>query len=385
MLVSVAGCGPGAPVSAVDRTVEGGVEIVTSIRPSWEAGAGWSVGAEPEVAIGENTDELDHIFSSVGGPVSLSDGRIVAGDYATRELRFFDAEGRFLQSTGGQGEGPGELGVLADVLRCGDDTMFVLDGMRYEVNEVTSEGEFGRRDPFEVNAGVSLLFPLRCNDAGLLLGTDFGGQLVGERQTGFHRGRVHVWLLDPRGYALQDIGEFPGPELFEFNGRTSRHPFGRTISHALGSDRVYVGTADEFEIQVWSLDASLVRRIRRPSDDAAVSRTDFDRYVELESAATSPDRLEEFRLRTNAMPVPDTFPAYEGFVLDAQENLWVRHFPRPGEAGVSWSVFDPTGVWLGELTLPARLWVTEIGDDYVLGMFRDELGDQSVRRYRLQR
>ena len=270
-------------------------------------------------------------------------------------------------------------------MRCGAETLFVLDGMRYEVNVVSLDGEFGPRHPFEVNAGVSLLFPLLCNDAGQLLGLDFGGQLTGNRPTGFHRTRAHAWLLDSQGFVLQDFGEFAGVELFEFNGRTSRHPFGKRVALALGNEGAYIGTADDFEIEVWSLDGELVRRIRRPFEDAAIEQEDFDRHVEIEAAIRPSDRVEEFRLRTNAMPLPDTFPAHESFVLDVDENLWVQHFPRPGEARNRWSVFDPTGVWLGELSLPASLRVTDIGADYVLGVYRDEFGQESVRRYALWR
>ena len=153
----------------------------------------------------------------------------------------------------------------------------------------------------------------------------------------------------------------------------------------LGTDRVYIGTADDFEIEAWAFDGTLLRRVRRPFDDAAITQADFDRYVELETATRQRDRVEEFRRRANAMPLPDTFPAYESFVLDADENLWVQHFPRPDEAHSMWSVFDPTGVWLGDLAVPAGLRVSEIGTDYVLGIHRDELGDESIRRYALGR
>lgn len=385
IVAATAACGPADSGPAVVRTEQDGVEIVTSNRPAWEPGQGWTVDPEPDLVIGENTEDLDYVFSSVRGLLTLPDGRIVAGDYATSQLRFYDADGTFLQAAGGEGEGPGELGVLADVRRCGPETLFAFDGLRYEVNDVSFDGEFGRRDHFEVNAGVSLLFPIYCNDAGMLMGLDFGGQLVGERPTGFHRTRAGVWLLDSEGFVLHGFGEFDGVELFEFQGRTSRHPFGKRVALELGNDHVHIGTADDFEIEVWSLDGSLERRIRRPHDDADITQDDFDRYVELESAATASDRVEEFRIRANNMPVPDEYPAYESFVLDFEENLWVQHFPRPGEELNTWSVFDTTGVWLGELSLPARLFVTEIGPGHVLGIFRDELGDQSVRRYALQR
>jgi len=385
IVVAAVACGPADPGPAVQRVDEGGVEVVTSVRPAWGDGAGWELSAGPDLVIGENTDDLDYIFSYVSGAVALADGSIAAGDYASRELRFFDREGRFLQAAGGEGQGPGELGVIADTLRCGDETLFVLDGMRYEINVVSPDGDFGRRYPYAVNAGVALLFPLYCNGDGQLLGLDFGGQLTGDRGTGFHRTYAHVWLVDAQGFAQQDFGEFAGVELFEFDGRTSRHPFGKRVALELGDDAAFIGTADDFEVEVWSLDGELVRRIRRPFEDAAIAQEDFDRYVDIEAAIRQSDRVEEFRMRTNAMPLPDTFPAYETFVLDAEGNLWVQHFPRPGEAQATWSVFDSTGAWLGELNAPGGLRITDIGAEYVLGIFRDEFGQESVRRYALRR
>jgi len=46
-------------------------------------------------------------------------------------------------------------------------------------------------------------------------------------------------------------------------------------------------------------------------------------------------------------------------------------------------VFDPGGRWLGEMTLPEGFRVFEIGKDYALGVYRDELGIEHVRMYGL--
>ena len=45
-------------------------------------------------------DALDYVFSCVRGAVTLPDGRIVAGDYAEIEVRFFDTEGTYLNAVG---------------------------------------------------------------------------------------------------------------------------------------------------------------------------------------------------------------------------------------------------------------------------------------------
>jgi len=59
------------------------------------------------------------------------------------------------------------------------------------------------------------------------------------------------------------------------------------------------------------------------------------------------------------------------------------------------SVFDADGVWLGRVALPPGLpWlrghnlrypILEIGRDYVLGVWVDDLGVEQVRLYRIEK
>jgi len=53
----------------------------------------------------------------------------------------------------------------------------------------------------------------------------------------------------------------------------------------------------------------------------------------------------------------------------------VQRFLKPWEhdAAAVWLVFDPAGRLLGEVEMPAGLEVFEIGEDYVLGLVRDDL------------
>jgi hypothetical protein len=41
-------------------------------------------------------------------------------------------------------------------------------------------------------------------------------------------------------------------------------------------------------------------------------------------------------------------------------------------------VFSPEGKWLSDIELPIALFVTEIGENFVLGIRRDELGVERV-------
>lgn len=48
-----------------------------------------------------------------------------------------------------------------------------------------------------------------------------------------------------------------------------------------------------------------------------------------------------------------------------------------------WDVFDPEGRWLGGIAMPVGLEVTEIGEDYILGIWKDDLDVAYVRMYEL--
>ena len=72
--------------------------------------------------------------------------------------------------------------------------------------------------------------------------------------------------------------------------------------------------------------------------------------------------------------------------MDLLDNLWVREYNLRGEEGRAlWTVFDPTGLVLGFVETPPELVIYEIGEDYILGKVRDELGVEYVQVWRLDR
>ncbi len=88
----------------------------------------------------------------------------------------------------------------------------------------------------------------------------------------------------------------------------------------------------------------------------------------------------------NLPPPPEAYPAYAPEIhLDDAGNLWIREVTRPGISASEWSVFSTDGAFLGTLAMPPLLDVLEIGGDYVLGVERDALGVEYVKKYRLDR
>ena len=69
--------------------------------------------------------------------------------------------------------------------------------------------------------------------------------------------------------------------------------------------------------------------------------------------------------------------------MDAKGNLWVQEYETRDESEPQWSVFDTEGVLQGTLSVPTGVTLTDIGDDYVLGHWRDDLDVEHVRMYAL--
>lgn len=85
--------------------------------------------------------------------------------------------------------------------------------------------------------------------------------------------------------------------------------------------------------------------------------------------------------------VAEHFPAFTSIKSDAADHLWIEEYEVMGEEGPGslWTVFDPEGRVLGFVETPAGLVVLEIGEDYIVGRFKDELDVEYVQVWPLER
>ncbi|MEJ2239140.1 MAG: hypothetical protein P8X82_12650, partial [Gemmatimonadales bacterium] len=88
--------------------------------------------------------------------------------------------------------------------------------------------------------------------------------------------------------------------------------------------------------------------------------------------------------------VPDKKPAYSELLVDARGCVWAAEHVGELTGWLAmdprkWEVFSADGEWLGSVLSPRRFTVFEIGDDYVLGVFRDDVDVEHVQLLRLHR
>ncbi|HUF50550.1 MAG TPA: hypothetical protein VMN60_06945 [Longimicrobiales bacterium] len=380
----IGGCTDSDEPSAVERRVENGVEVVVSHAPQWQPGEAWQVSETPLFRVGEDEGKSgDYLFTGIPGATRSPDGQVVVADRTSAELRFFDTGGALRQIVGGRGSGPGEFAWIFDLLRC-DDELFHVAGPDGVISIFDFNGKFHRRLVPTERVGFPVRPSFSCGRSGALVATSRSPEPVGAE--GLYRTAANLFVLDTKSDAgAVDLGSFPMLERLAGSGGSSAHPLGKRTSVAVSGDRIYVGTADTWEIAAYDRDGKLVQRTVRSAQPEPLDRVAVRRYLEswIETVA-APDR-ELMLHRFSDAQHPDAFPAYARLLVDTSGYLWVLAFPKDWEAPAKWSVFAEDGLWLGDVGMPANFEPIEIGEEYILGRFTGELGQESVRLYTLQR
>jgi hypothetical protein len=180
--------------------------------------------------------------------------------------------------------------------------------------------------------GGGLALPEGFVDGGRILTST---SAPGTSKPGVHRGIImyHLYSLD--GQVIDSLGRFPGSELYGTElGRSvsvASRPFGLDAQVAVASERWYYGSSAAYEIEVHSLDG---------------------------------------------------LPAYRRLFVDDVRNLWVEDYTLRDEPA-TWSIFNLEGRLLGSIEMPPGGLINQIGTDFVLGIWKDELEVEQVRMYRL--
>jgi len=377
-----------------------GVRIAESLRPAWTPDKKWVVAQEPSLTVGRTEGEEYEVLSSVTGAIRLSDGSIAVADGGARRVRLFDRAGRHLGSYGGAGQGPGEFDVLGLIGRWRGDSIGVWDSRLRRVTVFSRTGT-ARTLPPAVVEGMAAPAAGWMEDGSLIVTPLITFAEALNARPGEARRKTRFIRVRPDGRVVTAL-VLRGREVVVKRSGRSYYPdpvlFGRSSYLATSASGYVAGENDTFELRRYTSDGQLVTIIRKPgaprpvtAGELRIAREEAEqaRQNGLRAAARAASGGSVTALARPADLISDsphraTHPYFDGLIVDGAECVWVRE-PAVGSATRSWLVFDPSGIWLGSVTIPDRLRITEIGRDYVLGVFHDELDVQTVRLYRLDR
>ena len=406
--VAIAGCAGGddgspraLPVAERDSAA---TRIVESAAPAWSADGGWRLAPTPEVVIGASSNPLegrDEIpLYRVQGARFHPDGGIVVANAGTSEVMIFDQAGTLVRRFGGQGEGPGELRDIDGVHLCGGDSIAVVDGSRLHLFD--SEGTFLRRAQFRLGERSAPVQGVSTDCRRGMLQQRTGMPAV-DRQG--PADDVFAWV-DAFSEAVDTVATAGLLEVWTrtFGGgaRPWVIPWGTSRrTHATRDDEFVVGNGRVPEFRRYDSSGGLQLIVRWSGQPRPVSGRDRQRYSaeRMEFLSWAPAGEPETRMLFPALGEypenPTHKPLFDRLLLDDRGGIWARVFPEesfglfdsrlPGPIvhTETWTVFDPTGVWLGDLTLPGRFELHDVDGDRLLGVARDALDTETVQLFRI--
>ena len=342
----------------------------------------WRLSERPIISIGSQDGSGPDVFGAIVGAVRLSSGMFVVADRMNLQLRVFSPEGKHLKTSGGSGGGPGEFRTMLPIQRCAGDTMFVYDPGLFRISVFDPGGDFVRTlDARKWAPNGAPPFDFSCHSSGTLLFIHRSTEPP--KGIGVMRPNVEITLVDRYGTVVS-LGQFPASERHFDGHQAGPRWLGKETVAAVGSNSVFVGTGDSFEVSEFSLTGARSRTLRDNRAPVPITAADVDKYIEERVARYQDEaRASEAERQLRAVEFPKVFPAYGRIVVDDLGNPWIDGYPLPGRESRSCTVFTMSGAKQAVLELPNRFRLLQAGSDWVLGVWRDELDVNYLRVYRL--
>lgn len=160
--------------------------------------------------------------------------------------------------------------------------------------------------------------------------------------------------------------------------------FGRSTYYEVAGNRIYVAPNDTYEIRIHARDGSLESIVRKQHEHLDVTDADVEALKEQQLSGNMPQGMRDAMVGIlDDTPIRETMPAFDSVMVDRVGNLWVEEYRRPGDTLPRWTVFNRDGELLGTLSLPDGFVIYDVGDDYVLGKWSDEMDIEHVQLYGL--
>jgi len=412
ILLTTAACGP-AEIHNLHtlHTDSAGIPIVTAVAPLWEPDEAWRVDAEPLVEIGTVSGALEYQFSDVVAAVRLSNGDIVVADRGASELRSFDAAGTFQWRAGRFGQGPGEFESLDFLGTAIGDSLVTYDEALMRVQLFDAGGRMARSfdvhpQRFDSDRAGDMSSPEDLSFPDKAVGV-VGRHLIvrflelGERRmSGVMREGddrvVAVALGNGSATGLIVVG---GTEIVVRGGRSQgQYAFGNQPEFGAAADRVAVIDTEAWSVRVLSpANGTIERIVRREVEPREATDALFEEHLAgiMDMIGdVPPEEVDRVQQMWRDFPRAPVLPVLRSIHVDATGHLWLQPYFVAGAEPPPFEIHAPDGTWLGSVSVPPGLErafiqyqapYMEIGEDYILGVWTDDLDVQYVRMYRIDK
>ena len=326
---------------------------------------------------GSEKDEV--VFGYVRDVAVDSKGIVYAADYQHSSVYAFSSAGALVSEIGRKGEGPGEFDQPSSLSIGAGDTLFVLDYNprrvsvfapdSYEFIESIEVRNWQRKRPSELIGVTPAVFILSFQ-------APFG--TAGDNQ---EPRRPDVRLVDRRRGALLDqppLGRMSSTAyiVHEYKGGVTAGvmPFRGIPKFRMSLNGwVYLASGDESEVAVRSIDGAVQDTIRWAHDPIPVTSRDVS------------DELKSYSRRWRKLVqdkgIPKTKPAFQQFVVDDQERVWIQTSAAHGATTTAYVILNAEGGRVASIEMPKNLRLDVVRGSRAYGVMKVDDGAQVLIAY----
>jgi len=279
-----------------------------------------------ELSLGEIEGDENYMLGSSIAFNTDQEGNFYVTDWDNHRIQKYDPEGKYLLTIGREGQGPGEFQSLSVARFDKDNNLYIRDSRNSRISFFDKQGQFLKQMPMQ-----EIPDNLYINSKNLFIGMKSSQSQEGNIQkmtsiyglfddrlnliTELYRDELEAPM--PTGRDVSSMAEFLAKGFSELAFRP------QVIFRMTDDDFIYLGYPDKYEINVYSPEGVLVRKITRDYDPIPVSEKDKKSFGESVSESFSssilPEDLKEKALAK--VEYPKYKQAYQGFAL--MENGWL--------------------------------------------------------------
>ena len=309
-------------------------------------------------------------------------GRLWVADGQSGEIRIFQPDGSHWKTKGGRGEGPGEFVRIRLLGSFRGDSVAVWDDANGRLTVFDGEGELVRTETappsdeprprvFDVFADGSFLGQVPRI---LSPGSVEVGQILGDS--------VRLVRVDLENSTQRPLGGALGP-LWLWTGRDQiAIPFTINASFDVYGESVHLVSGQAFRVRVFE-GGRLTEMYGVAREARAVSGADVAAYRRFVEEYITESRRSSHLSALDHATRPAVLPAYSRLESAADGHVWAQIYSQDFGASATWDVFNGARQWVGQVRTPAGFMAMSITEEIATGVWRDDLGVEHVRVYRI--
>ena len=352
--------------------------VTTIINPGTPKYGDITLDLEEELSIG-NEEENNYMFYGAYRMAVDVQGNIYVLDSGNFRIKKFDSSGKYLQTIGKKGQGPGEFERMYSFFRDAENNIYVSG--RRRIQKFDNKGQFEKSITLR-----SFITDFWVSSDNYIYGINSGTTDEGKKQS--------VVKLNFEGEEIERLAQFEDVKPVSKKGEGgSISSFG--VSHGY-NNRLYLAPAINNQlIYGYSSDYSLFKLneegfpdliFRKDIPSQSISKQEKDKITKeiIDSISERGQKWPEGVIE-EACQFPAHRPFFSGFATDDKGRIYVRKIMSALDETetVEFDIFSSDGYYLYKTVLPFSPRVIKNG--YLYNIDSDEeTGDMRIKRFKIK-